>query len=65
MTAILGLLTQALGLLLGVVDDLVAARARSFSLMYCLLSGQVSEVVTWSLVLQLLQKGLLRQLVAV
>ena len=61
---ILGLLTQALGILLGEEEALLAARARSFPLIYSLLTGQVSELVIWSLFLQLLQKGLLRQSVA-
>ena len=42
----LGLLTQAFGLLLGVEDGLLALRARSLSLIYCLLSGHMSELVT-------------------
>ena len=62
---ILGLLTQALGLLLGPEEDLLASRARSLPLTYSLLAGQVSELVTWLLLLQLLQRGLLRQSVAV
>ena len=61
MTAILGLLVQALGELLGLDACL---RASNFSLMKDRLTGQVLELVTWSLFLQLLQKGRLGHSVA-
>ena len=54
MPGIFGLLTQALEVLLGDDDDCL--RAISFSLICCLLAGQMLELVTWSPFLQLLQK---------
>ena len=62
MTAILGFFVQAFKELLGLESCL---RAYSMSLTYFLLTGQVLELVTWSPLLQLLQKDLLLQLAAV